>query len=310
MTLADKIRLCFKDHESFTLQDAYEKNEDKPKETVRARIYDNLGIKFKRIAKGVYRTLDNESSCVVLEGDGRDLSMLKDNSIDCIFTDHPWLDIKSNKGGSRSFADYTCFKYTQEDFFEKARVLKEGCFLVEVLPAENENNYEYLFQIKQFAKNAGFKYYSKVAWKKGNFISNTGRKAKNTQDIMIFSKGKARNMRYNKKESDIKGVPCYMSGCNGMLPAMFDFSPVPKNNRIHQSELPVALCEKILEFVTYVDEVVLDSFSGSGAIGEAALNIKRNCILIEILHKNIEIIRNRLHNNLSFNTVINLILIL
>ena len=26
MTLADKIRLCFKDHESFTLQDAYEKN--------------------------------------------------------------------------------------------------------------------------------------------------------------------------------------------------------------------------------------------------------------------------------------------
>ena len=119
MTLADKIRLCFKDHESFTLQDAYEKNEDKPKETVRARIYDNLGIKFKRIAKGVYRTLDNESSCVVLEGDGRDLSMLKDNSIDCIFTDHPWLDIKSNKGGSRSFADYTCFKYTQEDFFEK-----------------------------------------------------------------------------------------------------------------------------------------------------------------------------------------------
>lgn len=94
-----------------------------------------------------------------------------------------------------------------------------------------------------------------------------------------------------------------MSGCNGMLPAMFDFSPVPKNNRIHQSELPVALCEKILVFVTYVDEVVLDSFSGSGAIGEAALNIKRNCILIEILHKNIEIIRNRLHNNLSFNTV-------
>ena len=37
--------------------------------------------------------------------------------------------------------------------------------------------------------------------KKGTFVSNTGRKAKNTQDIMIFSKGKARNMRYDKKRT-------------------------------------------------------------------------------------------------------------
>ena len=94
-----------------------------------------------------------------------------------------------------------------------------------------------------------------------------------------------------------------MSGCNGMLPAMFDFPPVPKKNRIHQSELPVGLCEDILKFVTYVGEVVLDSFSGSGAIGEAALNLKRNCILIEILHENVELIKDRLHNNLAFDTV-------
>ena len=39
-----------------------------------------------------------------------------------------------------------------QDFKEKARVLKDGCFLVEVLPAENENNYEYLYQIKKYAK--------------------------------------------------------------------------------------------------------------------------------------------------------------
>jgi len=40
------------------------------------------------------------------------------------------------------------------DFKEKARVLKDGCFLVEVLPAENENNYEYLYQIKvQFTRD-------------------------------------------------------------------------------------------------------------------------------------------------------------
>ena len=299
MSLAEKIFSCFKEKEQFSLNEAYASNEDKPKETIRARIYENLGIKFERVAKGIYKTIgDCGEVCIVMEGDGRDLSMLEDESIDCILTDHPWLDTKSNKGGTRAFALYDCFRYTLEDFQEKARVLKTGCFLVEILPAENENNYEYLYQIKQYAKEAGFIYYSKVAWKKGNFISNTGRKAKNTQDVMIFSKGKARNMRVDKKKTDATGVLSYMSGCNGMLPTMFDVQPVAKNERIHQSELPLQLCEQILQHVTYEGEIILDSFAGSGVVGEAALNTRRSCILIEILKENIDKIKARLgHNN-------------
>lgn len=304
MILAEKLFNCFKGKDSFTLNDAYAENVEKPRETIRARIYENLGIRFERIAKGIYKVIDSDKeACILIQGDGRDLSMICDESIDCIFTDHPWLDLKSNKGGTRAFAEYDCFKYTLDDFREKARVLKPGCFLVEVLPAENENNYEYLYQIKQYAKETGFIYYSKVPWKKGTFVSNTGRKAKNTQDIMIFSKGKARNMRYNKKKSDAMGMDCYMSGCNGMLPTMFDVQPVAKNVRIHQSELPISLCEQILRFVTYEGEVILDSFAGSGVVGEAALNMRRNSILIEILKENIEKIKQRLNNNILFQSV-------
>jgi len=303
MTLVEKLFNCFKEKESFSLKEAYEMNSDKPQETIRARIYENLGTKFERITKGVYSTITSDAEqCILIEGDGRNLSMLKDNSIDCILTDHPWLDIKSNKGGTRAFALYDCFNYRLEDFKEKARVLKQGCFLIEVLPAENENNYEYLFQIKQMAKEAGFLYYSKVTWKKGTFVSNTGRKAKNSQDIMFFSKGKARNMRYDKKKSDRMGMSCYMSGCNGMLPTMFDIQSVPSKKKIHQSELPVELCERIIEFVTYEGEVILDSFAGSGVVGVAALNKKRSCILIEILRENIEKIKSRF-NNLFYEAV-------
>ncbi|MDD3220716.1 MAG: site-specific DNA-methyltransferase [Lachnospiraceae bacterium] len=304
MTLAEKLFNCFKSKNKFTLREAYAENGDKPKETIRARIYDNLGIRFERIAKGIYKTVSSdEEACIVIEGDGRDLSMIEDASIDCILTDHPWLDMKSNKGGSRAFAVYDCFKYSLDDFKEKARVLKQGCFLVEVLPAENENNYEYLYQIKKYAKEAGFLYYSKVPWKKGSFVSNTGRKAKNTQDIMIFSKGKARNMRVDKKKTDASGILSYMSGCNGMLPTMFDVGPVSRKNRIHQSELPVSLCEQILSFVTAKGEVVLDSFAGSGVVGEASLNLGRSCILIEILKENIDKIKQRLGNNILYQVV-------
>jgi len=303
ISLADNIFSCFKSADSFSLQDAYSQFKEKPNESVRARIYENLGIKFKRIAKGIYKTISDGQSCIIIEGDGRDLSFIKDNSIDCIITDHPWSDSKSNKGGNRSFSDYDCFQYTLNDFTEKARILKDGCFLVEILPAENENNFRYLYQIKDFAEKNGLLYYSKITWKKGNFVSNTGRKAKNTQDVMIFSKGKARSMRYDAKKSALQNHACYMSGTAKMLPTMFDIPPVPVNKKIHQSELPVSLCEQIIEYVTYENEVILDSFAGSGAVGIAALNKKRNCILIEKDSYTVEKIKSRFTDNMFFERI-------
>lgn len=111
-------------------------------------------------------------------------------------------------------------------------------------------------------------------------------------------------MRIDQKKMIQKGELHYMSGCKGMLPAMFDVHPVSKKDRIHQSELPTSLCEQILEFVTYEGEVVLDSFAGSGVVGEAALNKKRNCILIEILKENIIKIKDRLAAKIYFETVL------
>lgn len=293
MTLGEQIACLFKDNE-FKLDEVYEAIPDKPKTTIRGRIYDNLGIKFERVSKSVYRTIDN--SCVLIEGDGRDLSMIEDNSVDCILTDHPWDDKKSNIGGGRKFTDsYDCFTYMIEDFKEKYRVLKEGCFLVELIPSENENNYEYLYQMKTMAKEVGFNYYSKVPWKKGSFISNTGRKSKNTEDIMIFTKGKARKLRLDVKKTNKTGVTQYMSGTNGMLPTMFDVQAVGNKNKIHQSEKPTELWEQILEYVTKENEIVLDQFAGSGSVGEACIKTNRKCILIELLKDNLEKIKQRLN---------------
>lgn len=305
MSLSDKIYELFIDNE-FKLDEVYEKIKDKPKTTIRGRIYDNLGVKFKRVAKGVYATIDNNEQCIVLEGDGRDLSFLKDNSIDCIMTDHPWSDKKSNIGGDRKFTDtYDCFNYTNNDFKEKYRVLKDGHFLVEVIPAENENNYKYLYNLKVMAEEEGFKYYAKVTWKKGTFVSNTGRKAKNSEDIMIFSKGKARELRLDAKKTKNTGIDCYMSGTSKMLPTQFDIQSVPVREKIHQSEKPVELWEEIIKYLTKDGEVILDQFAGVGAVGIAALKTNRSAILIELLRENVDKICERC--NVDFTNVIDLV---
>lgn len=293
MNIKDTLIAVFK-HTAFTLKEAYKANPNVNPESVRARIYENLGVAFDRIGKGIYITKDEQ--CLVIEGDGRNLSSLSDSSIDCIITDHPWEDLKATKGGSRNFADYPVFKYTQEDFNEKARVLKEGSFLCEIIPAESETNYEYLYQLKKMAEKAGFQYYTKVAWKKGTFVSNTGRKAKNTEDLMIFSKGKPRALKPDKQRGlDANGNPTRkMSGAAAMFPTCFDIQPVAKKDIIAQSEKPVALFEQLLEYLTLPGEIVLDQFAGSGAVGEACINKQRKCVLVEFMHEKVVNIAKRL----------------
>ena len=293
MSIVTNLIDCFKQTQ-FTLKEAYKSNPNVNPESVRARIYENLGIVFERIGKGIYLT--KEQDCLIIEGNGRDLSCISDESIDCIITDHPWQDLKSTKGGNRNFADYDVFEYTKEDFIEKARVLKEGSFLCEIIPAESDTNFDYLYKIKKMAQEAGFEYYAKVPWKKGTFVANTGRKAKNTEDLMIFSKGKARALKPDKQRGvDENGNPTrYMSGTNGMLPTCFDVQAVPKKEIIAQSEKPVELFEQLLDYITRENEIVLDQFAGSGAVGEACMKKSRKCILVEKMKEKVDNIAKRL----------------
>ena len=109
------------------------------------------------------------NQCLLINGDGRDLSMIKDNSIDGIITDHPYKLPKQLKGGNRNFAEYELFKYEEKDFKEKSRVLKDGAFIVEFLPEESEINYEYLYEIKQMAKKKRVEIFCESTMDKGKF---------------------------------------------------------------------------------------------------------------------------------------------
>ena len=293
MTIKEIIQFEL-NNDMFTLNDAYqtiEKVIDVKRPSIRARIYEaiNMGI-LKRIAKGVFASND----CLVIQGDGRDLSFIPNGSVDAIITDHPYDLKKSNNGGSRNFATYNCFQYNQSDFYEKARVLKEGCFLVEFIPEENGDNWEYLSNIKQMAKKAGLIYYAKVPWIKTGFVSNCGRKSKNTEEVLIFSKGKARNLRPDaKKNKSEPDTLHYMSGANGMLPTAFNFSKPAVMD--HQAEKPLELLISIINYITTPGELILDQFAGSGVTGEACLKTNRKSILIEIAKEYVDKITTRLN---------------
>ena len=111
----------FMDDEKFTLKEATElvkvnKNMQVNDESIRARIYEGIdrGI-FRHVARGVYKVekqLEGKlTTCLLINGNGRDLSFIKDKSIDGIVTDHPYDLSKSLTGGNRKFAQYELVNY-------------------------------------------------------------------------------------------------------------------------------------------------------------------------------------------------------
>lgn len=268
-----------------TLKEIYHAIPNAPRPSLRRTIRQDE--RFKSIARGVYYLANEKCAGLLIEGDGRTLNAIEDESIQLIVTDHPWKDDKALKGGNRNFSNQyvnTSFNYTQEDFYQKARVLEEGGYLVEFLPTESETNYEYLYQIKQMAKKAGFKYYAKIMWQKSP--SNTGRTVKEFEDIMIFTKGKP------KRLNDKKSNPYFTKE---MLKQRLPFS-IPKkvSDKRHQAEKPVALFEYLIDMLSEEGAIVLDQFGGSCNCLEAALNKNRFAIVYECMGEFIDRAVNRL----------------
>ncbi len=255
----------------------YETVSDTVHDSARAIIYRHEDT-FKRVVKGVYMLKGEKSTSLLIEGDGRALSEIEDGSIDgAIITDHPWEDKKAHRSGNqKGFAEYDTFRYTVEDFKQKYRVLKDGCFLVEFLPIMSSTNWEYIEEIMHMAKDAGFQFYTQCIWRNAPEGSvNTGKTTKGVQQLLIFSKGKPRKLSR-------PGVNAYQT--RNIL--NYEIEVLLKNSeKHHQAEKPVALYEYLIEQLTDENEVCLDQFSGSCNMLQAAVNKNRFAVCYELCHE-------------------------
>lgn len=229
---------------------------------------------FKALAKGLYVLTGEHSSSLLINGDSRGLQEIEDGSIDAIITDHPWEDKKAHKSGNqKGFAEYDTFRYTVEDFKQKARVMKEGAYLVEFVPVESSTNYEYLYEIKQMAKACGLQYYTHCIWRNAPEGSvNTGKTTKGVQQLLFFTKGKPRKLSR-------AGVNAYQT--REIL--NYEIEMFLKNkDKHHQAEKPVALYEYLVKMLTDEKDVVLDQFGGSCNLMQACVNTNRFGVVYEL----------------------------
>lgn len=71
---------------------------------------------------------------------------------------------------------------------------------------------------------------------------------------------------------------------------------IPKvgTKRVHLTQKPVRLMDRIIRWGTNVGDIVLEPFAGSGTTGLACQKASRYCIMFELNERNCKIIRNRL----------------
>lgn len=65
----------------------------------------------------------------------------------------------------------------------------------------------------------------------------------------------------------------------------------PAHRKDHPAVFPVELAEKVIQYYSFKNDVVLDPFAGIGTVGEAATKLARRFVLIDINRKYVDVMR-------------------
>ena len=191
------------------------------------------------------------------------------NSIDLVVTDPPYKLVAGGKTSGNTSGIFApsetsrsgkCFKENNIKFsdwsLDTYRVLKNGghCYVM-----VNDRNMQEL--LNAFTK-VGFKVLNILFWDKGNVTPNKWY-MKAGEFIVMFRKGKAININ-NMGDSTL------LSFKNGI------------GHKLHPTEKPVDMMERLILNSSNENDIVLDPFMGSGTTAEACINTNRQYIGFEL----------------------------
>jgi DNA modification methylase len=215
------------------------------------------------------------------------LKLIDDNRVDLIITDPPYIiskksnfvkhsdNIKFNKI-SIDFGDWDKEEIDLDILFKHyKRVLRKGGTLVIFYDIWKSNN------IKKAAEDNGFKQPRVCQWVKNNAVpinSKTNYLSNAIEYFFTFVKGG--NPTFNSKYD--KGIYNYPI-CHG------------KERTSHPTQKPLSLIKDIITKHSNVNDVVLDTFGGSGTTAVACIETNRNYILVENDEKYYNISINRIN---------------
>ena len=225
------------------------------------------------------------------------------DSVDLVVTSPPYnVDIQYNSHKDDvSYADYLefsrkwmsrCFEWLKDD----------GRFCLNVPLDKNKGGQQSVgADLTTIAKEIGFHYHSTIIWNEGNISRRTAWGSwKSASAPYVIAPVELIVVLYKKnwkktsgsKISDIERNE-FMDWTNGL----WVFNGESKKRIGHPAPFPTELPRRCVKLFSYVDDVVLDPFSGSGTTLIAAVTNNRKGIGIDVDRKYCELARKRILEN-------------
>lgn len=224
---------------------------------------------------------------------------LPDNSIDLTVTSPPYFNAKAYSHWD-TYEEYLC--WLESIFREVFRVIKQGrmcCVNISTIlvPRAKRNDESKRlplpFHFVNIMEKIGFKFLDDIIWVKpegasknrnGGFYQHRQPVAykPNVVNEYIFVFQKPAPFLIDKIVRGYKGVIKESSLVRGEYERSNIWYINPETNSNHPAPYPETLCDNLIKYYSYADDVVLDCFMGSGTTAKMALLNNRKYIGFEL----------------------------
>jgi site-specific DNA-methyltransferase (adenine-specific) len=266
-----------------------------------------LGIPEEKI---FYKTLDG--SVIIINDDFLKFNYVKTNSIDLIVTSPPYnVDIEYE--GYKDDMPYEKYLEFTEKWLRNAyELLKpDGRMCLNIPLDKSKGRTGKGFQsvyvdVVTIAKKVGFKYFSTIIWNEGNISKRTawGSFASASapyviapvEVIVLLYKDSWKKLKKGISDISPEEFKQWTLG-------LWTFPGENPKNVGHPAPFPIELPWRCIKLFSYIGDIILDPFVGSGTTLIAAYMLRRRAIGIDISRKYCEIAKERLIKEAKANTI-------
>lgn len=239
---------------------------------------------------------------LLLQGNALEENIFKEETFDLIITSPPYnLDIKYNiHKDDLNYEEYlsfsekwmrNCLKWTK----------KEGRFCLNIPLDKNKNGQKSIgADLTVLAQKIGWKYHSTIIWNEGNiskrtawgsWLSASSPYVIAPVEIIVVLYKENWKKTTGSKISDITKEQ-FIKWTNGF----WTFNGESKRKIGHPAPFPIELPYRCIKLFSFVEDIILDPFAGSGTTLIAANNTNRYSIGLEIDSKYCELAKQRILN--------------
>lgn len=296
-----------------------------PNELIREIISKEInGVKDELKNSAKYNESPQYLKNTVVQGDVLEvLKHVPDESIHLTFTSPPYYNAR-DYSIYQSYDEY--LKFLDEAFKEVYRVTKEGRFFIlntspiiipRISRAYSSKRYPIPYDIHPLLIKMGWEFIDDIIWLKpeasaknrnAGFMQHRkplGYKPNSvTEMLMVYRKKTVKlidwNMRQYSKEKIEKSkvLGNYESSNVWRIDPTFD--------KVHSAVFPMELCNRIIKYYSFVDDLIFDPFAGSGTLGKAAMSLNRYFFLTEKEERYVKKMKQDINKNSDISTLSNI----